>query len=1311
MDSIANLKEQSDALTPLLLFEAELADGQVERWSTHNVTVSGESYDARVVRHNFFEVQAASESGVDAIPRIALTLGNADSRFSQIDSAVGFRGAKLKARFVFYDLETDAAVTPEATVFQGILNPPDEIAEATVRLSAINRMSMQRVLLPTVRIQRRCPWRFPEDAAQRSEAVSGGADGGYSRFFACGYSAGEPGGAGNLDVGGQPFTSCSFTRADCTARGMFSTDGSGAMTRRYGGIEFVPATILVRGHGDKGYRTSDVSGNEARYNDFVPLEYGTVWLDAPIVFARNDGNLTRMEVLVGLGKIDAVLKVLVNDIEIPVGVSGRDMTPSGWWNLFADGGRIGGFNLNFTAPGGAPLGDPYGGMACLSVVVPNQINDGRSLPRVKVLLRGLRLERFDAVGSSLGFAFSNNPAWVLLDVLRRSGWKQNEIDVSSFTVAAAFCDQTIAATDNQGNPISKERFRCNMVIRSRRTAADVIRGVRNGARLQLTYRQDGRLAVYVENSVLLQQPTKPEGSNATTMLNGGWPAYVYTDGSDPLVPSAILRRPDDSPALRLFSRPIADSPNRFSIEFADEFNEYQQDSLELVDTDDIARTGQEITGRLVADGLPTYDQSARIMKFFLDRSIKGNRFVEFETSVKGLGQHVGDLIAVTYVKEGLLNQTFRILKIQPGPNYRTVRITAQVHDDAWYNDTNGQLTLVPPTRPQSKVGAGTPVPLYGYEYDEFGDQAFYIEEFVSSGSDGAVLTEIEVGFNAPEAGRSLAASVPIVDLQPTVSASGGTLDGGETFYYALTAIDSDGLESNPSFVIRAITAAGGSTNSVQLTGLGFSIDTVAFDVYRGDLPTRLHRIAAAQPIATSFVDNGLTEDVSGAPDPRYDHANFYWRIEDYEEQFASVFGPDSIGSGALALTIDSLIGHSVRIIRGKGAGQERTVTSNTATDLFVVPEWELEPDLSSVFVVSENTWHFGGRARSSPARFPIPNLGGRVVQVTGRSANAQNIESLEGLAIVTRWRIGGGELGVVDRNPPPVPGFSANVFGDGNVVFSGLGFTILEDTQTISAGRFTVSYRDELNGPSQLLLATGVDEFADTLPLSQVGFALPGDLIQVDREIVLVDAVQPDGLAYTVTRGVCGSFAVAHPAGESLYRLARRTETVAFPRGIFGTPAAAEWSHVAWMPGLRIACVDAVVTNSLGDSPVGSANYSELADKGLRTLHGGQFSLQYEGPLAILSDATANLTVQENLAIHDCFAHLKQAPTGADVVIEVRQDTTIVATLTVSAGQTMSGVLNGVELPILQESSQLRLNITSVGTDFPGSDLSVTIRV
>ena len=43
--------------------------------------------------------------------------------------------------------------------------------------------------------------------------------------------------------------------------------------------------------------------------------YGTAWHSPLIVFARNDGNLTRMETLLCMGEIQGVLKVLVNQIE------------------------------------------------------------------------------------------------------------------------------------------------------------------------------------------------------------------------------------------------------------------------------------------------------------------------------------------------------------------------------------------------------------------------------------------------------------------------------------------------------------------------------------------------------------------------------------------------------------------------------------------------------------------------------------------------------------------------------------------------------------------------------------------------------------------------------------------------------------------------------------------------------------------------------------------------------------------------------------------------------------------------------------
>ena len=1310
MGTIANIKEQVVAETPLLLFEVSLSSGETKYWCTHQVAVDSQAYDAVVLRHNLFEIQTASDHGIDAIPKISFTLSNADSQLSQIESAVGFKGAGLKATFLFYDLAADVAASEKMVVFQGVLNPPDEIREETIRLSAVNRMNMQRVLLPPVRIQRRCPWAFPGTQAERQEAVKGGTEGIYSRLYRCGYSAGETGGVGNLNAG-SAFTDCSFTRSDCIARGMFDQDSQSVVTRRFGGIEFVPATVRVRSHGEKGTHDSSAVANEARYNDFVPLLYGTVWVEPPIVFARNDGNLTRMEVLLGTGRINQVLKVLVNNVEIPEGIAGRDMTGSGWWNLVADGGRAGGFNPNFVDQAGTPLGDPYGSMATLSVVVPNQINDGRVLPRVKVLVEGLRLESFDSSGVSQGTQFSDNPAWILLDILRRTGWRLSEIDLASFADAAAFCDQTIAATDNNGNPVSVKRFQCNLAVRSRRTAADVIRGVRNNARLQLTYSSDGELAVHVENSLLLQQPTKPAGSNAPNMVNGGWPAYVYADGSVPGLTSGILRRSDNSSTVRMWSRPIVDAPNRFSIEFADRYNEYQQDSLALVDVDDISRIGQEITGRLGADGLPTFDQAARILKFFLDKSVQGNQYVEFETSVKALGQHVGDLITITYAKEGLVDRPFRILKIQPSTNYRSVRITAQVHDDAWYNDTNGQLSLIPPTRREPESEPGVPDPLYGYEFDPFGRAQFQIVEFEIQGTDGTILTEIEVSFNPPEAGKSLAAGIPIVSLQPNIQPTGGTLAGGQTLYYVVTATDADGLESNPSFAVRAKIPAGTSTNTVQLTDLSFTSGTASFSVYRGDLPTRLLRIALGQAPATTFTDTGLADELIGAPDPNYDHANFYWRLEDADEQFADIFGPDSVGSTLLSMTTDALIGHTVRLIRGKGEDQERSITSNTATTVFVTPDWDVEPDESSVFVISENTWHFGGRARTSPARFEIPNRRDRVAQITGRSANAHNVESLERLSIVTRWRIGGGGLGVADTDVPSDASFGVSVRGDGTLEFAGIGFSVLQNTQSIETGTFQLYFRDELSGPSTTLLAAAISTTDTTLTLSQAGPAEVNDLIQLEGEIVKVTDVQAGGAQYLVDRGQCQSTAAAHALNTPVFHLRTRTLVVPFERSFFGTTASGGWTHSEWAPDIRLACADFWTTNVFGQSPITTNNYSQLADRGLRTLRGGQFNFQIEGLLAIKNDAVPNVSVQENLSIRDIYAVAKEAPAGADLQLQINQDGVALATLSMTDGQTTSVPLNGAELPVLQAQSDLTLDILAVGTTFPGRDLTVTIRV
>jgi hypothetical protein len=354
MPTIHETKRAPIAESPLLLFSCELRSGAVERWSTNRVTWGGQVYESRVLGHNVFEMQSASDDGIDSPARITVTLANADSYLSQIERATGWKGAKLTVHFVFFNLVLGEAASDSEVVFRGVANAPEEITEKTIRLSFTNRMNLQRMLLPEVRLQRRCPWLFPRDAAERQLAMEGGEREKYSPFYRCGYSPDLEGGSGNLN-GPTPFAACDNTRASCEQRGMFRNDALLRPTARFGGIEFVPSTVQVRSHGDKNFKSSNVAENEARYNDFVPLVYGTAWFEPPIIFGRNDGNLTYYEILLGMGEIDSVVKVVANQTEIPLGRAGQNMTSTGWYNVINTGSRTGGFNLNFRDAAGQPL--------------------------------------------------------------------------------------------------------------------------------------------------------------------------------------------------------------------------------------------------------------------------------------------------------------------------------------------------------------------------------------------------------------------------------------------------------------------------------------------------------------------------------------------------------------------------------------------------------------------------------------------------------------------------------------------------------------------------------------------------------------------------------------------------------------------------------------------------------------------------------------------------------------------------------------------------------------------------------------------
>lgn len=1306
MANISDLKDLETPGTPLFLFDCTLTSGDIQRWSTHNVTVAGNAYLARVLKHNAFELKSSPDSTTDAIAKVSITLANADSFLSSIERNIGWKGARLTVTFLFFDLKNAAAASDSQIVFRGTANSPDESTESSLRLSFTNRLNLQRVFLPEIRIQKRCPWTFPATPAQRLEAVSGGAEGKFSAFYCCGYSAGQAGGVGNLN-GTAPYITCDFTRIQCQQRGMFDRDSSNNVTRRFGGIEFVPAAIAVRTYGERGTHLSIPLPNQTLYNDFVPLIYGTGWYQPPVVFARNDGNLTHFEVLLGAGQITGVVKVIVNSIEIPIGNSGSNMTGTGWYNVVSFGSRTGNFNADFTDGSGKSLGDPYGSMAFLSVVVPNNISNGTALPNIQVLVQGQLLARFDTNGNHVDDAFTNNPAWVMLDVLRRSGWELEEVDLTSFANAAQRCDALVQTVDLNGNNTMIPRYQCNLILTQRRSAGDVVRGIRNACGLYLIFNTAGLLQLNAEDTLAAQQPTQMPGSNSTETLNGGWPAYEFGDNTF----SGILRGSNNQASLKVSSRDAAQTPNRYTVEFQDQFNDYQQDSLSLVDTDDFLRSGQDVVTTLTALGLPNLDQAVRAAALQLYKSVYGNTYVEFETSFKGVELRPGHLITLTYAKEGVSRQPFRIIEIQPDLNFQTAVIRAQIHDDGWYAAANAGIAGI---GRQPSFDIGLPRPLVGSVLDSNGVPQFGITGSTIASSDGSITAQVAVAFSVPGQPSASSAGIPLVGLNPQINSSGGAISGGQTLYYACSAVDGSGAESALSFTITASIPAATNTNQVTLSSLSFSSTATGFNVYRGASPSQLLRIASNVAIAAQFVDSGATATLKGPPDRNYDHANFYWRFELQPEEKADIASATTVGNSTLNMTPANYDGGTVRITAGTGMGQERTVASYTATTITVEKSWDIVPDSTSLFVVADSTWQFGGSSKASPVSFAVPNRDGMTIHISGRAANVLDHECAFELSPLTRWQISGSAGASLDTDVPGQPTFGLFPTGAGTVQVQAIGFASLNNTHTISAGTLTLGYWDELNGPSTNKLSAAAGSSDTTVNVTTAVTAQTGDLIQIESEIMVIQQAISSGNACTVSRAGYGSSAATHAMNAPVYFLEKKTFIMPFAMDFFGSLASGSYVYPVAIPDVRVATAELFVTNGRGNSPATRESFTATTELGIRTLSGGQLMIQVEGPLAIQTNAAPLLLMESAHSVRDVYAVVKNAPTGASIVLQVTQNGAPYCQLTIPASATISNVVDGFALGPLAEKAQVGLDILSVAQTAdttPGRDLTVTIRL
>jgi hypothetical protein len=681
-------KELASAPRPLLMVDITDADNNVRRFATQAVAYAGNAYSDRLTAQNIDAIQALSSQGFDSIPSLTLEIADPDA-FIWTNYIIPHRwkGGKLLITFVLWDASS-AATGFSTDSYQWTFiagNPSHE--EGTIRVQGTSKMNFSRIKVPTVAIERRCPWIFPATAAQRQD----GADNKISPYYQCGYSPDATGAnaVGTYQSGTTPFATCDLTRESCTARGMFSADSSSRATLRFAGITWSPPTTYGGKKYTSGAQTFGYNAfNDARYNGVHNLGYGKQWVNAKVMVPAADPNSLRFEASVCLAAYGAIgiYKVLVNGDEIPFDNS-RDRLFT--WYYVNPGGRTGHITTDAIFNG---QGDPYGSIASIECVVPSELAQAGSLPTCRVLLEFSAIEVPTQTTGDFGLVpqVTYNPVWHLLDLLTWCDYQYTDCDIQTFMDAAVFCGLsgvcsvsgstvTIAsgrnsATGNYDNfspamagkkiVISGVTYliltvpdALNITVTGTPTAGDwAINNISyqalNGAtKTHERYRgswalEDRKPASQIITALrnasnLLLSPNSKTGKMQCFVKQSmaeQQPAAIAGSNYNTAISSRLadgttangyaaysFSESNIEGALKVTTRNLEDTPNKVQFQFQDEDNQWQDDSISQIDPQAYTAAGlQELPLQFDALGVPNFDQASRIANIALAEVNRGN---------------------------------------------------------------------------------------------------------------------------------------------------------------------------------------------------------------------------------------------------------------------------------------------------------------------------------------------------------------------------------------------------------------------------------------------------------------------------------------------------------------------------------------------------------------------------------------------------------------------------------------------------------------------------------------------------------------
>jgi len=297
------------------------------------------------------------------------------------------------------------------------------------------------------------------------------------------------------------------------------------------------------------------------------------------------------------------------------------------------------------------------------------------IPKVQSVVQGKKVVAYNSSSVAQTAAYSDNPAWCLLDYLTNErygkGLAITNIDIPSFYTASGICDTDVTAYGSTTIDIMD----CNAIIDTSSPVIDNVREFLKGCRGYLPY------------------------------VSGKYKLIVETTGS-----SSITLTEDDIIGGYTLNSPTKNSKfNRVICSFVNPARNYQVDEVQFPEIDDSAYSAADkhaamktvdggflLEGRFDLKNITSPYQALELAEVILRRSREALGLT-INVSFSAYDLAIGDIVGVTHQSIGFNNKQFRILAINFNPDF-TLGLDLMEHQDSHYTwATKTQVASTPST--------------------------------------------------------------------------------------------------------------------------------------------------------------------------------------------------------------------------------------------------------------------------------------------------------------------------------------------------------------------------------------------------------------------------------------------------------------------------------------------------------------------------------------------------------------------------------------------------------------------------------------